>query len=88
MSNPLDSIGAPHGATAPARDIVPVSAPATDEALATPARSFLVLTSGTVSVTTLEGNDRTFDVEAGLHISCAITHVLAATTADILAYVK
>lgn len=47
----------------------------------------MVLTTGTVSVRTEAGNDRTFSGLEGVLVPTAITHVLAATTADLLVFV-
>lgn len=87
MSN-FDSVNAPNGSISPAIDIFPLSAPASDTALDIPARGFVILTDGTVSVTTAAGEDRTFTGLSGTTITCLITHVLAATTADLLLYRK
>jgi hypothetical protein len=86
MTHPFAASNAPYGPTAPSLDMVPLEAPASDTALSLPCRSFLVLTDGTVSVTTAAGNDRTFTATSGMMVACCITHVLAATTADILLY--
>jgi len=51
-------------------------------------RSILVLSDGNLAVTTQAGVDPgTHAVVAGMVISCCITHVLAATTSDLLLYV-
>jgi len=86
MSSPLAPLGAPYGPSAPATDCLVLSAPASDTALDPPARSFKVLTNGTVSVTTLQGNDRTWAETAGTIVPLSITTVLAATTVDLLLF--
>ena len=51
-------------------------------------RSILVLSDGNLAVTTQAGVDPgTHAVVAGMVVSCCITHVLAATTSDLLLYV-
>lgn len=87
MANPFTVEAAPYGPSAPAQDMLSVAAPASDTALSSPGRCFLVLTAGTVSVTTLAGNNRTFTAAAGMTVPVCITHVLAATTSDLLVYV-
>ncbi len=86
MPHPFSAQNAPYGPTASAQDVIPLAAPAADTAVEKPVRSFVALTAGVVSVTTQMGNDRTFNVPAGFLIPCCITHVLAATTADLLLY--
>lgn len=82
----LDYAAAPYGPTAPATNMVAVSAPASDTAQV--GRAFMVLTAGTVSVTTEDGDDVTFDATAGMVVTCAITDILAATTSDLLIYTR
>lgn len=86
MASPFSPSQAPYGPTAPAYDMIPLDAPGVDTPLSSPARAFLVLTDGTVSVTTYAGQDRTFDCTAGTTIMCCITHVLAENTCDLLVY--
>ncbi len=86
MTHPFAASNAPYGPTAPSLDMVPLSAPASDTELTLTCRSFLVLTDGTVSVTTQAGEDRTLTATTGMMITCCITHVLAATTSDLLLF--
>jgi len=86
-SHPFAVSSAPYGPTAPALDMVPLAAPASDTELTLACRGFLVLTNGVVAVTTQAGNERSFTATAGLHIACCITDVMSETTADLLLYV-
>ena len=86
---PFATSNAPYGVDAPALDYVLYDASASgDVTLAKSCRSILVLSDGTLSVTTQAGVDPgTHAVVAGMVVSCCITHVLAATTSDLLLYV-
>ena len=86
MINTLDALNAPYGPGAPSMDHFPLAAPVSDVTLGPPGRAYLVLTNGTVSVTTGEGTDRTFTAMAGMAITTVITHVLAGTSSDLLIF--
>lgn len=86
MDHPFSAQNAPYGPTASAQDVIPLTAPTVDTPVEKPVRGFVALSAGTVSITTQMGHSRTFDVPAGLPVACCITHVLAATTADLLLY--
>lgn len=88
-TTPLSLENAPHGASAPSEDFQVIAAnPGSDVELTPAARSFLVLTSGTVTVRTVAGNDRTFEATAGMGISTAISAVLTGTTSELLVYTR
>ena len=84
MTHPFSTASAPYGVSASAEDFTPLDAPSEDTAVPSPVRAFIVMTSGVVSVTTQKGTDRTFTASEGFMVPCCITHVLAATTADML----
>ena len=86
-AHPFSVENAPYGPTASALDVVPLAAPASDTELTVPCRGFVVLTNGTVAVTTLAGNERSFAATAGMVVTVCITHVMSETTADLLLYV-
>lgn len=83
MSN-MSALNAPYGSEAPCQNLRALSAPISDTT--STARSFVCLTAGTVSVRNEKGNDVTFAAFAGLQVFASITHVLAATTVDLLLY--
>lgn len=74
----------PYGPTAPAGDFQVITA-GTLVTLDPPARTFVALADGVVSVRTLKGNTRTETLPAGTY-PCMIDQVLAATAVDLLVY--
>jgi hypothetical protein len=86
MSNLNSPENAPYGIDAIATDATALSAPASNTDVDPVGRTFIVLTDGVVSVTTVAGSTVTFTAKAGMHPPLAITEVLAATTADLLIF--
>lgn len=86
MSSAMGRDNAPHGATAPAQDILPLAAPVSNTAIDPPGRGFVCLGAGTVSVVTEKGNTRSFTSIAGLMVPVAITSVQSATDVDLLIF--